>query len=134
MKTLIGYLDYRLAEDPSKANLPAVSRIPTLGSIYPATDALGEIGEPAIPDLVGAIAGSATSGIARDNAIWEVFMIYRADVREAIHILRHASKASTDPEASTRLYDAARKAAGMCREPGYNGCMTALAESETSKE
>jgi hypothetical protein len=106
----------------------------TLGSIYPATTALFEIGKPAVPDLVEAIANSATSEIARSNAVATVFDIYRSDVTESVQVLMRASKASPDREASMRLYDAARKAADMCRQPGHNSCMSALSESEAHEE
>jgi hypothetical protein len=111
-----------------------ISPIPTLGTIYPATTALFEIGKPAVPDLVEAIANSATSEIARSNAVATVFDIYRSDVAESVRVLMRASKASPDREASMRLYDAARKAADMCRQPGHNSCMSALSENEAHEK
>jgi hypothetical protein len=126
VKTLVRYLDYRLPEDPARAHFAAISRIPTLGTIYPVTTALFQIGKPAVPDLVEAIASSATSEVARNNAVATIFDIYRSDVVESVRVLMRASKASPDREASMRLYDAAREAAAKCREPGHNSCMSAL--------
>jgi hypothetical protein len=126
VKTLVRYLDYRLPEDPSRAHRPVISKLPTLGTIYPVIDALFEIGQPAVPDLVEAIASSATSDTARENAVQVVVLIYRSDVAESVRVLMRASKASPDPEASMRLYDAARKTADMCKEPMRNSCMNAL--------
>jgi hypothetical protein len=134
VKTLLRYLDYRLPEDPARAHLAAISRTPTLGTLYPATDALFEIGKPAVPDLVELIASSATSEIARSNAIQVLFLIHRSDVAESVRVLMRASKASSDREASMRLYDAARAAAAKCKEPGHNSCMSALSESEAHEE
>jgi hypothetical protein len=85
------------------------------------------IGKPAVPDLVEAIASSATSEIARDNAIHVVFFIYRSDVAESVRVLIRASKASSDWESSMRLYDAARDTAAMCKD-SRNSCMSALSE------
>ena len=92
VKTLIKYLDYRVHEDPSKAGLPVIMRIPTLGSLYPAITALFEIGKPAVSGLVGAIAGPDTTDVARSNAIEALFLIHREDVSEAVALLNRASK------------------------------------------
>ena len=127
VKTLVKYLDYRLPEDPARAHLAVISRTPTLGTIYPATTALFEIGEPAVPDLVEAIASSTTSDVARDNAREVVFLIYRSDVAQSVRVLIRASKASSDWEASMRLYNAARETAVKCGE-SRNTCMNALSE------
>ena len=124
--TLIRFLDFARPADPARAHLPVNFRIPTLGSIFPATDALFEIGKPAIPDLVKAIAMHSTSDTARNNAIQVIFQIYREDVAEAVRVLNRAAKTSTEWEASQRLFDAAQKTAAMCKEPMRNLCMNAL--------
>jgi hypothetical protein len=126
VKTLIKYLDYRVPEDPTKARWAVVMRIPMLSDIYPATGALFDIGKPAIPDLVGAIAGPDTSDVARSNAIEALFLIHREDVSEAVALLNRASKESTDWQASQHLMDAARRMADKCRGPAINSCMKAL--------
>ena len=126
VKTLIKYLDYRVPEDPAKARLPVIMRVPMLGSLYPAITALFEIGKPAVPDLVGAIAGQDTTDVARNNAIEALFLIHREDVSEAVALLNRASKESTDRQASQRLMDAARRMADKCRGPAISSCMKAL--------
>ena len=126
VKTLIKYLDYRMPEDPAKAGLPVIMRIPTLGSLYPAITALFEIGKPAALDLVGSIADPDTPDVARSNGIEALFLIHREDVSEAVALLNRASKESTDWQASQRLLDAARRMADMCRGPAINSCMKAL--------
>ena len=73
-----------------------MSRIPTLGDIYPATTALFEIGKPAVPDLVEAIADSNTSDLARSNAIETLFWIHSGDVSEAVAVLNRAGKEAKD--------------------------------------
>jgi hypothetical protein len=126
IKTLIGYLDYPVPEDPAKARWPVIMRIPTLGSLYPAITALFEIGKPAIPDLVDSIADPDMTDVARSNAIEALFLIHREGVSEAVALLNRASKESTDWQASQRLMDAARRMADMCRGPAINSCMKAL--------
>ena len=125
-KALIKYLDYRVPEDPSKAGLPVFMRVPTLGSLYPAITALFEIGKPAVPDLVGAIAGQDTTDVARNNAIEALFLIHREDVSEAVALLNRAGRESADRLASQRLMDAARRMADKYRGPAISSCMKAL--------
>jgi len=125
-KTLVKLLDYRLPDDPATARFAGISRIPTLGRIYPVTDALCEIGKAAVPALLDAVASAAISDVARVNAIHVLALIHRADVTEGIRVLIRASKSASDRQASIRLYDAARAIAGMCREPERNSCMNAL--------
>jgi hypothetical protein len=97
-----------------------------MGSLYPAITALFEIGKPAIPDLVGAIADPDTSDVARSNAIEALFLIHREDVSEAVALLNRASKEAPDWQSSQRLMDAARRMADMCRGPAINSCLNAL--------
>jgi hypothetical protein len=126
VKTLIKYLDYRVPEDPSKAGLPVIMRIPTLGSLYPAIPALFEIGKPAALDLVGSIADPDTPDVARSNGIEALFLIHREDVSEAVALLNRAGRESADRLASQRLMDAARRIADKCRGPAISSCMKAL--------
>jgi hypothetical protein len=126
VKTLIKYLDYRVPEDPSKAGLPVIMRIPTLGSLYPAIPALFEIGKPATLDLVGSIADPDTPDVARSNGIEALFLIHREDVSEAVALLNRAGRESADRLASQRLMDAARRMADKCRGPAISSCMKAL--------
>jgi hypothetical protein len=126
VKTLIKYLDYRVPEDPSKAGLPVIMRIPTLGSLYPAIPALFEIGKPAALDLVGSIADPDTPDVARSNGIEALFLIHREDVSEAVALLNRAGRESADRLASQRLMDAARRMADKCRGPAISSCMKAL--------
>lgn len=124
-KTLVAYLDYRSPDDLKGARQMVVGRN---ADPYPAATALFMIGKPAVPDLIEAVAGSATSGVARSNAVLTVFVIYRDDISEAVRMLKRAAKAreSTDCEASQRLIDAARKTAGWCKGEMANVCMDAL--------
>jgi hypothetical protein len=125
IKTLVGLLDYRSPDDLKGARQMVVGQN---ADPYPASTALFMIGKPAVPDLLEAIAASATSHTARNNAVLTIFLIYREDISEAVRVLKRAAKAkeSTDWEASQRLIDAARKTAGMCRLETRNTCMEAL--------
>jgi hypothetical protein len=130
IKTMVGYLDYRIP-DESKLAAAVNHRDP-----FPADSALFAVGKPAVPDLLDAIASSVTRDLARSNAIWVLFTIYREDVAEAVRVLKRAAKAKepTDFEASLRLYDAAKRAADMCTGPYANGCIDALYEVDSDKK
>jgi len=113
IKTLVGFLDYRLPDESPLQRAISLNRSP-----IPAYDALFIIGKPVVPSLIEAIASSVTSDIPRANAIEVVFAIYsREDLPEAVRVLKWASeaKSSTDSEAYYRLRDAARKLAGKCK-------------------
>jgi hypothetical protein len=130
IKTLVTYLDYRSPDDLRGARQMVMGRNV---DPYPATSALFMIGKPAVPDLIGAISGSATSDTARNNAIWTIFTIYRANVSEAVRVLKRSARAmeSTDWEGSQRLIDAASKAAGWCSIGEMSvACMAELYEKD----
>ncbi len=123
VKTLT-YLDYRVPDESKLSGALSLNRNP-----YPASNALSIIGKPVVPALIEAIANSATSDIARSNAIGVIVALHsREDLSEAVRVLRRAAKAkeSADWEASQRLSDAAQKTAGMCRGLMTNACMDAL--------
>jgi hypothetical protein len=129
VRTLVADLDYRSPDDLKGAHQMTVGRN---ADPYPATTALFQIGKPAVPDLIEAIAGLATSGTARSNAVLTIFLIYGDDISEAVRVLKRAAKAkeSGDWEGSQRLMDAARKTAGMCKGNMTNVCMDALFSKE----
>lgn len=108
IKTLIGYLDYRVPDGPNP-----IAHIHT-GSAYPAHTALFEIGKAAVPQLTGAIADEGTSDLVRNNAADTVFAIYRENVPGGIAALVSAAHARSDPMASLRLMDQARRLAARC--------------------
>lgn len=126
VQILIQYIDYRLPVDPRKARSPAVGRAPTLGTIYPATDALLEIGKPAIPSLVQVVAARASSDTARTNAAFVLFEIHGLKVADAVRVLVQASHQAEDRETKFRLFEAARKVADMCKGESQNSCINAL--------
>jgi len=129
IKTLVTYLDYRSPDDLKGARQMVVGRNV---DPYPASTALFMTGKPAVPDLIEAIAGSATSGTARSNAVLTVSTIYREDISEAVRVFKRAAKAreSTDWEGSQRLIDAAWKTAGVCRIEMANVCRDAFYEKD----
>ena len=124
IKTLVGYLDYRPPDESKLSRIVSRNRDP-----YPATEALSAMGKVVVPYAIEAIAGSATSDIARFNATVVIFEIYiREGLPEAIRVLERAAhaKESIDWTGSLRLHDAARKTADTCKGDIVNSCMGAL--------
>jgi hypothetical protein len=96
------------------------------GSIYPAGSALYVIGKPAVPQLLETIANAATSDLVRDNAADVVSMIHFEDFAEGVAVLVRAARAQTDPLASIRLMDQARRQAAHCGNERRNDCENAI--------
>jgi hypothetical protein len=127
VKTLLGYLDYR-APDPPNYGSAAQPFVPRhgewTGETYPAGTALSQIGKPAVPQLVEAIADAATPDLVRNNAGDVIFAI-SADPAEGIAVLVRAAHERTDPMASLRLMDQARRQATRCSPEWRNDCENA---------
>jgi len=123
VKTLVGYLDYR---DPAKMPGFRSAHIEWSGSVYPAGEALFQIGKPAVSQLIEAIADATTSDLVRNNAADAVSTIYREDLPEGVAVLVRAARAQTDPLASVRLMDQARRQAAHCGNERRNDCENAI--------
>jgi hypothetical protein len=123
INVLIRYLDYR---DPAKMPGFRQTHIEWSGSIYPVGDALFQIGKPAIPELIEVIADAATSDLGQNNAADVVSAIYREDLAEGVAVLVRAARAQTDPLASLRLIDQARRQAAHCGNERRNDCENAI--------
>jgi len=125
--TLIRYLDYILPDEPARLG-PAGEPITVRGlkwTLFPAANALAEIGRPAIPQLVDVIANADTSDLIRKNAAETVLAIYSHDMPEGIAVIVRASRASGDPMAALRLMDQARRLASTCGLSNRNECENA---------
>lgn len=121
---LVTYLDYRGPDDPQRVRTGVV--LHAWWPIYPAADALFLIGKPAIPDLIGAIAGSDTPDLVRKSAIHVLGNIQRDEPSRAVATLVSASKATKDAGASQRLLDAAKEAVVQCAADTRYRCLDAL--------
>ena len=129
IETLVQYLDFQRPQKPPVGEVVVALHKPWVGSEYPAGSALLEIGEPAVPALVKAIAESE-SDLIRKNAAEVIYAIHAGDTPQAVALLNRAakSKSSTDWGASLRLYDAAKGLAAKCLPETRNACMKALFE------
>jgi hypothetical protein len=130
VKTIVGYLDYRLPDES-----PLDRMVPRNRDPYPASDALSGIGKPVVPDLIETIGNPATRDIVRGNATLAVFAIYsRGDLPEAVRLLRRASEAPEHFDGSERLFDAAKWIATKCRDAAAYDCQVALYGADAGKK
>jgi len=122
--TLIKFLDY---PDKSTNRGTTDSHRPKwAGSLYPAAEALFEIGKAAVPPLVAAISSSSSSELIRENALQTIFFIYREDFSEAVALLNRSGRSASDPEVSARLLAGAKSLAPRCPPVMRNSCIKAL--------
>jgi hypothetical protein len=126
VRTLIAYLDYPVPADPAEANLPPIGRPRMLGYTYPASTALLDIGQAAVPDLIEAIGDPKTAEVIWRNAIQTLHDVCSEDVPGAVSRLYRASKASGNSDVSYRLRQAAWRMADLCYGDIANACREAL--------
>lgn len=118
---LIQYLDYHEPDYQMQGGLRA-----SIPYVYPAVDALHNLGKSVIPELIAVITSSEATDLVRRNAGWAIFMMYGANQPEGIAVFVTAAHAQTDPIASVRLMDQARWFAGKCLMTSRNDCENAV--------
>jgi hypothetical protein len=117
------YLDFSVAK-PKFVPLD-FDRLPWMEE-YPAAHALYAIGLPAAGSLVRAIGRANSSDLLRTNAEEVLLAIHREDPGGAVRALRQSSKSSSDPVASSRLFESATKLSRKCAQIFRSACETAL--------
>lgn len=119
--SLAKFLDFRrLPNDHEKRH----SYIRMQG-LYPAVDALNEIGMNALPTVLGVIKGASFSAVARDNAVSVWMEIYKYDAPKGIAALREDEDKTTEIDAKQELKSALAKALTLCNPPDQGRCRAA---------
>jgi hypothetical protein len=80
-------------------------------SLYPATTALFQIGEPALPALVKVLEAHETNSLESTNATTTIKLIFRERPWDGVAYLREAASKSATPAGAQRLYEAAARLA-----------------------
>ena len=86
------------------------------GELYPAINALSQIGQASLPALVKVIQAHDGKSLESENASYTVMAIFRDDPARAVKYLRKAAAKSSEPMASQRLSHAADKAADIVKK------------------
>ncbi len=81
----------------------------TMGRQYPAISALFQIGEDALPALIGFIESNDENSLASKNATYTVFAIFRKQPTEGVKLLENAAARAASPQAALRLNKAAER-------------------------
>jgi hypothetical protein len=89
---------------------PRVGHKPRLDDEYPAIPALFRMGKPAVSALIEVIASQSNDTIESKNALDAHMSIYREEPSEGIRVLKNAAVKQTNPEAASRLRQAAQDA------------------------
>lgn len=84
-------------------------------SVYPATEALFHVGEPALPALVAVIEASEPEALASQNALYTIMAIFREDREAGVEYLENAAKQAHNTEGSKNLLRAAERAKTLFR-------------------
>ena len=109
VNVLVGYLDF---VDP--ATRPKPNGFSDRRPVYPAVDALFQIGKVAAGALLEVIAGGK-SPIRRHNATAAYQAIFRDDLAAGIRLVRNEASESPSPEARRRLREMMETLADDCR-------------------
>lgn len=109
---LIGLLTLKRVfdwETPDNAGHTGIEEtIITAANRYPAVDALISIGKPALPALVDVIGSRESGSVESENAVFAVFMIFRARPERAAEFLRMAADRAHSSEAALLLLTASK--------------------------
>ena len=89
----------------------------TVDEVYPAANALEEIGRASLPSVLGAIKLSSTSVKARENAVAVWMYFHRDDAPQGITLLRREADVAPDEATKERILWSVKKALIWCQYP-----------------
>jgi len=132
---------YRLGQDRYEPSVPVLVRLldfrrPAterekrgyyihMQSIYPAVEALEEIGKNALPAVLEVIKSDSSSATARDNAVSVWMEIYKYESPKGVALLRQEAENATDNASKKTLNWAVSKALTWCNPPDEEKCKAA---------
>jgi len=102
-------------ESQSKEVINEIQPI-TPGNRYPATSALAQIGEPALPALVKVLAVHEPNSVESKNSVYAILTIFRENPTQGSQYLKRAAAKASTPEAAERILQVARKLEGPPRQ------------------
>jgi hypothetical protein len=129
VSALVRLLDFRRPQTPQeKMGFGDLSS----ARVFPAQDALEEIGKAALPEVLRAIEADSTSGTARENAV-EVWMeAYKYERPKGVALLKQEEMKTTDTAIKQKLTWAIQRALTYCGPPEEDegtACRKAAARS-----
>ncbi len=123
---LIRYLDFHRPLTPNE-KLGINSHLRSVGDIYPAVDALAQLGEKGLPIVLQAIEADATTPRARQNAVvvWMEVYRYTDEHPRGVALLKHEEIAAKDDATKQRLRWAVSQAITWCNPSEESACKQA---------
>jgi hypothetical protein len=91
----------------------------TPGNRYPASEALFEIGRPALPALVKVIELNKLDSLPGQNALFAIRNIFRENLSEGVKYLKSAAEASATPDSAQNLSRAAGSLNNLAAQPPH---------------
>lgn len=120
---LVRLLDFR--RPPTEEEKIHFFRRPQIPEeLYPATGALEEIGQKALPVILDVIR-SSTSAKAREHAVRVWMQNYRDESEKGVELLQQEAARSEDPVTRENLKGALSDAAALCAPKDKAGCEAA---------
>jgi hypothetical protein len=121
---LVRFLDFRRPLD-SREKQGLYLHIQGIAEIYPAANALEEIGKSALPAVLDTIKTESTSEKARENAVSVWMEIYRSEAPKGIAVLRQEADLNKGVVVKRNLEWSLSKAVTWCNPPDKAQCKAA---------
>jgi hypothetical protein len=119
---LVRLLDFRRPQTPVEKIFEGFPR-----ELYPAEEALAQMGKPALPELLPAITADSTSATARERALHLWMEAYRQSDEQpnGVARLKQEEMKTKDNSIKQRLRWAIQKALSFCNVPEQAACQEA---------
>jgi hypothetical protein len=126
--TLVKFLDFR--RPPTVDEKKGIYERPRITEeLFPAAEALEEMGKPALPEILRAIEATSTSTRALDNAVSVWMEANKYDRPSGVALLKQEETKFKDDTIKQNIRQAVRKALIFCGEPDQAACQAAAAIS-----
>lgn len=119
---LVKLLDFRRPQTQVEIIFGGIPR-----ELFPAEEALAQMGKPALPELLGAITADSTSATARERALHLWMEVYRQNDEQpnGVARLKREEMKANDNSIKQKLRWAVQKALSFCNPPEQTACQEA---------
>lgn len=129
---LVKLLDFRRPKTEAEQK-GFFTRVQITEEVFPAAEALEQIGNKALPSVLRAIQVASTSAIARENAVAVWMEAYKYDHQNGIARLRSEQVNSHDVAVRQRLEWAIQKALSYCAASERAACIEAATKKDSDR-
>lgn len=104
--------------------------IQSIDEIYPAANALEDLGEKALPAVLDAIKATSTSAVARANAVFVWMTVYKSESPKGVSLLRMELDRAEDSTTRENVRWALSKGISWCNPRDKVECEAAARDSK----